>query len=72
MTVPERDRGRGRRGEVEIDRSDSCALDVAERGGITLEEVGRKLGVCRERVRQIEVGAVRKLAALAVIRESHG
>ena len=32
----------------------SCALDVADRGGQTLEEVGDCLGVTRERIRQIE------------------
>lgn len=33
---------------------DSCSLDVADRGGITLEEVGEVLNVTRERIRQIE------------------
>lgn len=32
----------------------TCALDVAERGGMTLEQVGSVLNVTRERVRQIE------------------
>lgn len=36
----------------------TCSLDVAERGGITLEEVGEKLNITRERVRQIEVRAL--------------
>lgn len=40
---------------------ESCALDVAARGGITLAEVGDVIGVTREWVRQIEVGAIRKL-----------
>ena len=40
---------------------DTCALDVAERGGVTLEDVGRILGLTRERIRQIEVGGLVKL-----------
>jgi len=32
----------------------SCALDVADKGGLTLEEVGRLLNITRERIRQIE------------------
>jgi len=39
----------------------SCALDVAEYGGCTLQEVGDALNICRERVRQIEEAALRKL-----------
>lgn len=33
---------------------DTCALDVADRGGHTLEETGEVLGVTRERIRQLE------------------
>jgi hypothetical protein len=39
----------------------SCVLDVAERGGVTLEEIGDALNVTRERTRQIELVALRKL-----------
>lgn len=39
----------------------TCALDVAERGGITLEEVGEILNLTRERVRQVEVTGLQKL-----------
>lgn len=34
--------------------AETCALDVAERGGITLEEVGELTNLTRERIRQIE------------------
>jgi hypothetical protein len=43
------------------DLKETCALDVAERGGITLEEVGSVLNLTRERVRQVEVSGLRKL-----------
>jgi hypothetical protein len=40
---------------------DTCALDVADRGEHTLEEIGQLLGITRERVRQIELAALFKL-----------
>ncbi len=39
----------------------TCALDVAERGGITLEEVGEIMNLTRERIRQVEVRGLLKL-----------
>ncbi|TAL29073.1 MAG: hypothetical protein EPN98_21770 [Phenylobacterium sp.] len=41
---------------------ETCCLDVADRGGETLDGVGQLLGVSRERVRQVENGAL-KVAA---------
>jgi hypothetical protein len=43
----------------------TCALDVAERGGITLEEVGEILNLTRERIRQVEVRGLLKLKMTA-------
>jgi hypothetical protein len=44
----------------------TCALDVTERGALTLEEVGEVMNLTRERIRQIEVRAlVRKARAVA-------
>lgn len=40
---------------------DSCALDVADRGGETLEGVGAVMNMTRERVRQVEVRALSEL-----------
>lgn len=41
--------------------AETCALDIADRGGITLEKVGEIYDVTRERVRQIEAHALWKL-----------
>lgn len=42
----------------------SCALDVADQGGITLDTVGALMNVTRERARQIEARAVARCATL--------
>jgi predicted DNA-binding protein (UPF0251 family) len=42
--------------------SESCSLDVADRDGLTLEEVGRALGISKQRVQQIIDKAAYKLA----------
>ena len=43
----------------------TCALDVAEKGGITLEEVGEIMNLTRERIRQVEVRGLIKLKAVS-------
>lgn len=45
--------------------TESCALDVADRGGTTLEDVGAIMNLTRERIRQVEVKALAKLEALS-------
>jgi Sigma-70, region 4 len=47
------------------DLGESCALDVADRGGTTLEDVGAIMNLTRERIRQVEVKALAKLEALS-------
>lgn len=42
----------------------SCALDVAEQGATTLEDVGGILNLTRERIRQLELSALSRLEAL--------
>lgn len=44
---------------------ETCALDVADRGGITLEEVGSIMNLTRERIRQLELSGLEKLKAHA-------
>lgn len=41
--------------------SESCALDVADRGGTRLEDVGAYMNMTRENVRQIEIKAMSKI-----------
>ncbi len=48
--------------DLEIwEMNETCALDVADRGGITLEEVGEIMNLTRERVRQVETVGLSKL-----------
>ncbi len=44
--------------------NETCALDVADRGGATLEDVGGIMNLTRERIRQVEVKGLAKLQAL--------
>ena len=44
--------------------TETCALDVADKGGTTLEEVGAIMNLTRERIRQVEVKGLAKLQAL--------
>jgi hypothetical protein len=41
--------------------AETCSLDVADKGGITLEEVGAILNLTRERIRQVEVRGLDKI-----------
>jgi hypothetical protein len=43
---------------------ETCALDVADRGGITLEEVGSIMNLTRERIRQVETRGLVRLREL--------
>lgn len=53
---------------------ETCALDVADRGGITLEEVGEIMNLTRERIRQVELRGLEKLRECdnrAALKEYH-
>ncbi len=49
------------------DLPETCALDIADRGGITLEEVGEIMNLTRERIRQLETRGLAKLQGLSEI-----
>jgi DNA-directed RNA polymerase sigma subunit (sigma70/sigma32) len=40
---------------------ESCVLDIADRDGVTLEQVGDYINLTRERIRQIEEDIIRSL-----------
>lgn len=46
------------------DLPETCALDVADRGGATLEDVAAHMNLTRERIRQLEGRGLAKLKAL--------
>lgn len=48
--------------------AESCALDVADRGGATLEDVGAIMNLTRERVRQVEAASLAKLESRSDVR----
>lgn len=56
---------RGRPSSYPRDESQSCALDVAAAGPSNLVAIGHMLGVSRERIRQLEVIALRKAKVAA-------
>jgi DNA-directed RNA polymerase specialized sigma24 family protein len=48
----------------------TCALDLADLGGMRLEEVAMVMGMARPRVEQLEILALRKLAKSREIRKA--
>ncbi|HMR73767.1 MAG TPA: sigma factor-like helix-turn-helix DNA-binding protein [Polyangiaceae bacterium] len=48
---------------------DTCALDIADRGGVTLEDVGAIMNLTRERIRQLELQALNRLETLRDMRD---
>jgi hypothetical protein len=58
--------------DVEVwEMTDTCALDIADRGGITLEEVGEIMNLTRERVRQLETQGLAKLQGMDDVSRLH-
>jgi hypothetical protein len=51
---------------------ETCALDVADRGGLTLEDVGALMNLTRERIRQIEGRSLARLKWLAELGRKAG
>ena len=50
---------------------DTCSLDVADKNGITLEEVGEIMNLTRERIRQVEVRGLLKLKMMSPLGEDY-
>lgn len=46
-----------------LDMENTCALDIADQGGTTLDEIGNFMNLSRERIRQLEVKIIDKLRA---------
>lgn len=58
--------------DVEVwEMTDTCALDIADRGGITLEDVGEIMNLTRERVRQLETQGLAKLQGMDDVSRLH-
>lgn len=45
----------------ELDPENSCALDIADKGGVSLSDIGALMNVTREAVRQTEVRAIARI-----------
>jgi len=48
---------------------ETCALDAAEQGPRTLDEIGALLNITRERVRQIQAAALAKIRAIGALKD---
>ena len=46
---------------------DTCSLDIADKNGITLEEVGDIMNLTRERIRQVEVRGLLRLKMMSPV-----
>lgn len=58
------------RPDLEVwEMAETCALDVADRGDHTLEQVGAVMNVTRERLRQLEMQGLQKLRVEPVIED---
>jgi hypothetical protein len=58
---------------LEVDElAETCSLDVADRGGATLDQVGDLLNLTRERIRQVELKAIEHIAESPLIPASAG
>jgi hypothetical protein len=49
--------------------TERCVLVLSNRGPYTLEEIGQMMGLTRERIRQIEQSAMRKLAKRTMVKQ---